>query len=169
MEITIRNFEEKDISSITEIINHNILHSTSLYDYNIRTEKQQLDLLKEKIEKGFPVIVAEVNNMVVGFGYYGGFRAREAYQYTVEHSVYVNKDYTNKGIGNLLLPELIKRAKKQNLHTMIGVIDSENVGSIKFHEKHGFKVVATIPETGFKFNRWLNSVFVQLILDTENK
>lgn len=82
MEITIRNFEEKDISSITEIINHNILHFTSLYDYNIRTEKQQLDLLKEKIEKGFPVIVAELNNMVVGFGYYGGFRAREAYQYT---------------------------------------------------------------------------------------
>lgn len=165
MEVTIRDFEEKDVKAITAIINHNILYSTSLYDYNTRTDEMQLELLRDKLKKGFPVIVAFVDETVVGFGYYGDFRAREAYQYTVEHSVYVNNDFTKNGIGKLLLLELISRAKKQNLHTMIGVIDSENTESIEFHKKHGFKVIATIPETGFKFNRWLNSVFVQLILE----
>ncbi|HLP64821.1 GNAT family N-acetyltransferase [Flavobacterium sp.] len=164
MEISIRNYRNEDVAAILEIINYNILNSTALYDYNIRTTDQQLAIFDDKLKKGFPVIVAESNNEVVGFGFYSEFRFREAYKFTVEHSVYAHQNHVGKGIGKLILTELVELAKAQNLHTMIGVIDSENTSSIEFHEKFGFKVVAVIKETGFKFDRWLHSVFVQKML-----
>lgn len=165
MKIAIRPYQTEDTQAILDIINYNILHSTALYDYNIRTYEQQKAILDDKLAKNFPVIVAEANGQVVGFGMYSEFRFREAYKFTVEHSVYVANDYHGKGIGNLLLAELITLAKAQKLHTMIAVIDAENQGSVSFHEKFGFKTVGIIKESGYKFNRWLHSVFMQLILD----
>ena len=76
----------------------------------------------------------------------------------------MSSDLLGKGIGKLLLSELIRLAKAQNLHTMIGVIDSENSNSIDFHKKFGFEEVGFIKESGYKFDRWLHSVFVQKIL-----
>ena len=165
MKIAIRPYQTEDAQAILDIINYNILHSTALYDYNIRTYEQQKAILDDKLAKNFPVIVAEANGQVVGFGMYSEFRFREAYKFTVEHSVYVANDYHGKGIGNLLLAELITLAKVQKLHTMIAVIDAENQGSVSFHEKFGFKTVGIIKESGYKFNRWLHSVFMQLILE----
>mgnify|MGYP003615297193 FL=1 len=165
MKIAIRPYQTEDAQAILDIINYNILHSTALYDYNIRTYEQQKAILDDKLAKKFPVIVAEANGQVVGFGMYSEFRFREAYKFTVEHSVYVANDYHGKGIGNLLLAELITLAKVQKLHTMIAVIDAENQGSVSFHEKFGFKTVGIIKESGYKFNRWLHSVFMQLILE----
>ena len=164
MEIKIRDYQIQDCKAIIEIINDAILNSTALYDYNIRTLNTQEAIFEEKLQKGFPVIVAEMNNEVVGFGYYSEFRFREAYKFTVEHSVYANKNAIGKGIGKLLLNELIERAKKQNLNTMIGVIDSENTNSIDFHKKFGFEEVGFIKESGYKFDRWLHSVIVQKML-----
>ena len=163
MAINIRPYKTDDTQAILAIINHNILHSTSLYDYNIRSYEQQKTILEEKINKNFPVIVAELDGIVVGFGMYSEFRFREAYQFTVEHSVYVNEDFQSKGIGKQLLQELINLARKQKIHTMIGVIDSENQGSVVFHEKFGFKTVGIIKESGYKFDRWLDSVLMQLL------
>jgi len=165
MKIAIRPYQTQDTQAILDITNYNILHSTALYDYNIRTYEQQKAILDDKLAKNFPVIVAEANGQVVGFGMYSEFRFREAYKFTVEHSVYVANDYHGKGIGNLLLAELITLAKAQKLHTMIAVIDAENQGSVLFHEKFGFKTVGIIKESGYKFNRWLHSVFMQLILE----
>jgi L-amino acid N-acyltransferase YncA len=165
MEIKIRAYKTEDTQAILDIINYNILNSTALYDYNIRSFEQQKAILEEKITKEFPVIIAELGGIVVGFGMYSEFRFREAYKFTVEHSVYVNNDFHGKGIGKILLQELIQLAKKQGLHTMIGVIDAENQSSVVFHEKFGFKTVGIIKESGFKFDRWLHSVFVQLILE----
>lgn len=165
MKIQIRPYQTEDTQAILDIINHNILHSTALYDYKIRSYEKQQNILEEKINKNFPVIVAEMDGQVVGFGMYSEFRFREAYKFTVEHSVYVNKDFNGKGIGKLLLQELISLAKKQKLHTMIAVIDAENQSSVKFHEKFGFKTVGIIKESGYKFDRWLDSVFMQLILE----
>jgi phosphinothricin acetyltransferase len=162
--MTIRPYKTEDTQAILEIINHNILHSTSLYDYSVRTIEQQKAILEEKIKKGFPVIVAEKEGEILGFGMYSEFRFREAYQFTVEHSVYVAANHLGKGIGKRLLSELIVLAKAQKLHTMIGVIDSENQSSISFHEKYGFKTVGIIKESGYKFDRWLDSVFMQLLL-----
>jgi phosphinothricin acetyltransferase len=163
MAINIRPYKTDDTQAILAIINHNILHSTSLYDYNIRSYEQQKTILEEKINKNFPVIVAELDGIVVGFGMYSEFRFREAYQFTVEHSVYVSEDFHGKGIGKQLLQELINLARKQKIHTMIGVIDSENQGSVVFHEKFGFKTVGIIKESGYKFDRWLDSVLMQLL------
>ena len=163
MAIKIRPYKTVDTQSILDIINHNILHSTSLYDYNIRSYEQQKTILEEKIKKNFPVIVAELDGIVVGFGMYSEFRFREAYQFTVEHSVYVSEDFHGNGVGKQLLQELINLARKQKIHTMIGVIDSENQGSVVFHEKFGFKTVGIIKESGYKFDRWLDSVLMQLL------
>jgi L-amino acid N-acyltransferase len=165
MAITIRKSTTEDIPSVLEIVNHEIVHSTSIWDYEIRTLEQQMTIYNDKKDKNFPFIVAEKNGQIVGFGTYGSFRFKEGYKFTVEHSVYVHKDFTGNGIGSLLLKELIELAKLQKLHTMIGVIDAENMGSISFHERMGFKTVGHIKETGFKFGRWLDSVFVQLILE----
>ncbi len=165
MAIIIRKYQKSDATAILDIINYNILNATALYDYTIRSLEQQESILESKIQSGFPVIIAENNGEVVGFGMYSEFRFREAYKFTVEHSVYVNQTNQGLGIGKLLLTELIQLAKKQGLHTMIGVIDAENQNSIAFHHQFGFKTVGIIKESGFKFGRWLDSVFVQLILD----
>lgn len=164
MEIKIRPYKVEDTQTILEIINYNILNSTALYDYKPRTIENQLAIFEEKLKKGFPIIVAIENEVVVGFGYYSEFRFREAYKFTVEHSVYAHPNHIGKGIGKLLLEELIQLAKAQNLHTMIGVIDSENQNSIAFHEKFGFEIVGNIKESGYKFERWLHSIIVQKML-----
>jgi L-amino acid N-acyltransferase len=165
MGITLRKYQQSDAIAILDIINYNILNATALYDYTIRTLEQQEAILETKLQSGFPVIVTENNGEVVGFGMYAEFRFREAYKFTVEHSVYVSHKHQGLGIGKLLLTELIQLAKQQGLHTMIGVIDAENQNSINFHHQFGFKTVGIIKESGFKFNRWLDSVFVQLILE----
>ena len=165
MKITLRAYKIEDTQAILDIINFNILNSTALYDYNIRTLEQQQNILNDKIGKNFPVIVAELDGTVIGFGMYSEFRFREAYKFTIEHSVYVSENHHGQGIGKLLLQELIQLAKNQKLHTMIAVIDAENQSSVEFHEKFGFKTVGIIKESGYKFDRWLHSVFMQLILE----
>lgn len=160
----IRSYQIEDATAILEIINFNILNSTALYDYKIRSLENQIAIFEDKLQKGFPIIVAIENDVVVGFGYYSEFRFREAYKFTVEHSVYVHNDFHGNGIGKLLMQHLIELAKKQNLHTMIGVVDSENTNSIAFHEQFRFEKAGFIKESGYKFDRWLHSVFMQKML-----
>ena len=164
MATTIRLYQPADLATIVEIINFNILNATSLYDYNTRTLEQQQNIFDDKLSKNFPIIVAEIDGNIAGFGMYAEFRFKEAYQFTVEHSVYVDQKKQGIGVGKLLLNELIIIAKKQEKHTMIGVIDSENQSSIRFHEQFGFEIVGTIKESGYKFDRWLHSVIVQKML-----
>ena len=160
----IRHYQIEDTLAILDIVNHNILNSTALYDYKPRTLENQIAIFEEKLKKGFPIIVAVDNETLVGFGYYSEFRFREAYKFTVEHSVYAHPNHIGKGIGKLILENLINLAKLQKLHTMIGVIDAENQSSIEFHKKFGFEIAGTIKDSGFKFDRWLHSVFMQKIL-----
>lgn len=164
MEIKIRPYRTEDVQAILEIINYNILNSTALYDYEPRSLETQIAIFDDKLKKEFPIIVATENEIVVGFGYYSEFRFREAYKFTVEHSVYAHPNHIGKGIGKLIMENLLNLAKTQKLHTMIGVIDSENQSSIDFHKKFGFEIVGNIKESGFKFDRWLHSVFMQKML-----
>lgn len=164
MEIKIRPYRAEDVQAILDIINYNILNSTALYDYEPRSLENQIAIFDDKLKKGFPIIVATENEVVVGFGYYSEFRFREAYKFTVEHSVYAHPNHIGKGTGKLIMESLIDLAKAQKLHTMIGVIDSENQSSIDFHEKFGFEIVGTIKDSGFKFDRWLHSVFMQKMI-----
>ena len=164
MEITIRNAKEDDLHAILDIVNYSILHSTANYNYTIQHIEDQKKWFAEKQSKNFPIIVACDKDVVVGFGSYGTFREKTGYQFTVEHSVYVSEKYIGKKIGKLLLENLIQLAKSEGYHTMIGVIDAENKGSIIFHEKFGFVITGTMKEVAYKFDRWLDLVFMQLLL-----
>jgi L-amino acid N-acyltransferase YncA len=165
MEINIRPYQISDTNAILAIINHTIINSTALYDYHPRSLEQQIAIFEEKLSKNFPIIVATLQDEVVGFGYYSEFRLREAYKFTVEHSVYVATTHIGKGIGKAIMQRLIAIAREQKIHTMVGVIDSENQSSVEFHERFGFKTVGIIKESGYKFDRWLHSIFMQLVLD----
>lgn len=162
--LQLRPYTPADAEGIVAILNYYIANSTAIYDYELRTVAQQQAMFNEKLEKGFPIIVATIENRLVGFGYYSEFRFRAAYRFTVEHSVYVLPNEHGNGIGKALMEALITRAKAQNLHTMIGVIDAENQESIAFHERMGFDTVGIIRESGYKFDRWLHSVLLQLFI-----
>jgi len=161
---TIRQATENDVKGILEIVNHAILHTTANYNYEPQSFEIQMEWFRQKQAHDFPVIVAEFENQVVGFGAYGTFREKIGYQFTVEHSVYVSDAFIGKGIGKLLLAELISLAEKQNLRTMIGAIDAENSDSIAFHEKFGFTKCGIIKDAAFKFDRWLDLQLMQLLL-----
>jgi L-amino acid N-acyltransferase len=161
----IRFYKDEDAPEILSIVNHAILNTTAIYDYEPRSLESQIALLHEKINQGFPVFVATWNEKVVGFALYGTFRPKKAYQFTVEHSVYVAENCIGKGIGKLLMEQLIVQAKKDKIHCMVGVVDAENKESLLFHQKFGFTVSGTLKESGYKFNRWLDSVIVQLIIE----
>ena len=163
--VSLRPATLNDVPGILAIMNHNILHSTAVYDYDPKNVQEIEAWFQEKQEAGWPVIVADENGSVVGYGTYGTFRYKQGYRFTVEHSVYVAESYAGKGIGKLLLSELITIAKASGYHTMIGGIDAQNTASIAFHKKFGFKEAGTIKEAGFKFGRWLDVTFMQLMLD----
>ncbi|KAB1158239.1 GNAT family N-acetyltransferase [Flavobacterium luteum] len=164
MNVTIKSATTNDLPAILAIVNYSILHTTSNYNYDIQTIEIQKQWFTAKKTQNFPVIVAKINGQTIGYGTYGTFREKIGYQFTVEHSVYVSENYIGKGIGKLLLNELIQLAKTNGYHTMIGAIDADNSGSIAFHKKFGFKECGIIKEAGFKFGKWLDLLFMQLIL-----
>lgn len=152
------------LSEILAIVNHNILHSTALYDYDVKPQEYINTWYADKQSAGWPVIVAVENETVIGYGTYGPFRFKDGYKFTVEHSVYVADGHSGKGIGGQLLEELIRLATEQDYHTMIGGIDAGNASSIAFHKKYGFTEAGLLKETGFKFGRWLDLLFMQKML-----
>lgn len=161
----IRPASIEDVPGILEIVNYEIEHSTVLYEYEPRTLFQQTEWFNGKQNADWPVLVAELDGKIAGFGTYGPFRSRAAYQKSIEHSVYVHKDFRGKTIGYKLMLELIQVARFNQFHTMIAGIDSSNQGSIEFHRKFGFQIVGTFEEVGFKFDKWLNVTFMQLLLE----
>jgi len=164
MEIQIRKAVAAHIQSILDIVNHAILHTTANYNYDPQTLEVQQQWFEHKTAQQFPVIVAVYEDKVIGFGSYGTFREKIGYQYTVEHSVYVDDHFIGKGVGKQLLAELIRLAKAQGLRVMIGAIDAENTDSIAFHRKFGFTECGIVKDAAFKFNRWLDLQLMQLIL-----
>ena len=100
----------------------------------------------------------------LGFSSIGPFRAWAAYKYSVENSVYVAAEARGKGIGKLLIPPLIEAAKKLELHTIIAGVDATNEASLRLHKSFGFEEVAHFKEVGWKFERWLDLKFLQLIV-----
>ena len=158
-----------DVEAIRGIFNHAIIHTTAVYSYKPYTSAMMLDWFNDKQSKNLPLLVFVVDEIVVAFATYGAFRLRPAYQFTAEHSVYVHHNFRKRGIAKQLMIRLIEIAKSNQIHSLIGGIDAENVGSADFHINLGFKEVALIKEVGYKFNRWLDLKFFQLILDTDNR
>lgn len=158
---------EAQAPEILAIFNDAIVNSTALYDYKPRTPADMETWWATKRAGGFPVIGAfDATGALVGFGSFGAFRAFPAYKYTVEHSVYVRADQRGNGIGRRLLEAVIEAATRAERHTLIGVIDAQNAASLRLHESLGFKSCGRLREAGFKFGRWLDVEFYQLILPT---
>ena len=152
---------------ILAIFNEAIAHSTTLYDYKPRTIEMMAEWFEAKRKGTYPVIGAENDSgELMGFTSYGSFRAWPAYKYTVEHSVYVDARFRGRGIGKRLLKEIISEAQGQNYHVLVGCIDAANSASVRLHEAAGFAYCGTIRQAGFKFGRWLDLLFYQLILST---
>jgi L-amino acid N-acyltransferase YncA len=162
--IRVRNAIPNDLPQLLDIYNDIIVHTTAVYDYEPHTLFMREQWFETKKQQGFPVFVAEEGDRVVGFSSIGPFRAWAAYKYSVENSVYVAASVRGKGIGKLLIPPLIDGAKKMGMHTIIAGIDAANEASIKLHTNFGFKEVAHFKEVGWKFERWLDLKFLQLIL-----
>jgi len=152
--------------SILAIFNEAIANSTALYDYQPRPPESMTGWFDVKEKRAFPVVGVVENGQLLAFGSYGTFRAWPAYKYSVEHSVYVEKSHRGRGLGKLVLAELIRRAQRQNYHCLIAGIDSANQVSIRLHQALGFTECGTIRQAGFKFGRWLDLAFYQLLLAT---
>lgn len=160
----IREVERKDLNSILDIYNDAILNTTSVYSYDAQTIDEREAWYEKKVLAKEPIIVYVENDTVVGFATYGSFRNWPAYLYSIEHSIYVSKDYRGRGIASKLLKHLIQLAKDEGYRTMIAGIDASNNASVQLHRKWGFEHSGTLKNVGYKFDRWLDLAFYQLDL-----
>lgn len=159
--------EDAHAAAILAILNEAIAHSTALYDYAPRPPEAMAAWFATKRAHGFPVVGAvDASGKLLAFASWGTFRAFPAYKYTVEHSVYVHHEHRGQGLGKTLIAELIRRARAADLHALVGCIDASNQGSIALHERLGFTHSGTLQQVGFKFGRWLDAAFYQLLLNT---
>jgi L-amino acid N-acyltransferase len=163
--LSIRLASHADLPQILDIYNDIILHTTAVYDYEPHNLEMRRQWFDAKARDGYPIFVADENERVIGFSSFGPFRAWAAYAFSVENSVYVAKESRGKGIGRLLLSPLIDAAKNKKMHVMIASIDATNTASYRLHRSFGFEEVAHFREVGYKFGKWLDLKFLQLILD----
>lgn len=162
--------QARHAAAILDIFNDAILTSTALYDYQPRTLASMDDWFANKLKGNFPILGLEnAAGQLIAFGSYGTFRSFPAYKYTVEHSVYVHRDHRKQGLGLQIMQALIEAAQQNDLHAMIGAIDASNDVSRALHQRLGFQHVGTLPQVGFKFGRWLDLAFYQLLLSGPQK
>ena len=166
--VSVRDADERDVEAITALYNQYIATRTIEWTERPHTVEARRAWLEEKRAGDWPVLVAvSDDDDVVGVATYGDFRdsaVREGNRFTVEHTVHVHTSAAGRGVGRLLMEELIDRATSRGLHAIIGAIDGENPASIGFHERLGFVEVGRLPEIGRKFDRWLDLVLIQRML-----
>lgn len=162
----VRPATEDDLPGILAIHNDAIRNTTAIWiDAPVELEDRRA-WLREHGRRGFPVLVAVDAGDVMGIASYGDFNPRDGYRYTVENSIYVRADLRGRGLGTLMMPPLIAEARKAGKHTMIAAIEAGNDASIRLHARFGFRKAAHLPEVGRKFDRWLDLVLMQLMLDS---
>jgi L-amino acid N-acyltransferase len=164
--LQIREAHINDLPVLLSIYNEAILNTTATFDL----EPESLEKRKKWFSKygdKYPLIVAEWEGKVVGYGSLSPFREKPAFNPTTELSIYIDSNARGLGIGTALMSELIKRAKEHGFHTMIGGITAGNEGSIALHKKFGFTLAGHFKEVGYKFNDWQDVLFYQLTLPTE--
>jgi len=162
--ITIRDATIDDAPELLTIYNDIILNTTAVWHEEPHTIAMRQQWLADKATDRFPVFVAEEDNKIIGFSTIGAFRPWFGYRFTVENSVYVASASRGKGVAKLLLPPLIDASKKLGLHAIVAGIEASNEASIALHQKFGFVEVAHFKQVGFKFGRWLDLNFLELIV-----
>ena len=155
-----------DSEAVAEIYGYHVAHGTASFEIVPPTAEEMRERFEKLLEKGFPILIAcNDEGTILGYAYCGTYKERAAYNGTVEDSIYVRHDSTARGIGLILLDALIAEAKKRGYLQMMAVIgDSDNQGSIRLHDKAGFRMIGTATNIGFKFNRFLDVVYMQLDL-----
>ena len=155
--MTIRKAERKDIEALLEIYNYEVLHGVSTLDINAKTIEQWTEWFEKHNIKNHPLIVCEEEGTVLGYSTLSSYREKEAYASTVELSIYVHPQHRGKGVGSVLMSEIIAMAKTdETVHTVVSVITSGNAASERLHEKFGFTFSGTIREVGMKFGKYLD-------------
>jgi phosphinothricin acetyltransferase len=164
--ISIRDANQTDLPQILGIYNDVIEQTTAVFSYSKHTIEMRTEWFQSRQQGNFPIYVAEYENEILGFSSYGPFRTWPAYQYTVENSIYVAKSHRGRGISKLLMKPLIEQAIRQQYHVIIAGIEASNQISIRIHESFGFTEVAHFKEVGYKFGKWLDLKFLELVLHT---
>ena len=161
-DISIRAASPADIPAITQIYAHAVRHGTASFELEPPDEAEMAARLQALLKGRYPYLVAESGGAVVGYAYAGPYRARPAYRFSVENSVYVAPEAHRRGIGRVLLEALIADCETRGYRLMIAVIgDSAQAPSIELHRAAGFKLVGAFEGVGYKFDRWLDTVLMQ--------
>lgn len=160
----LRPFQWADVPAITAIYNHYVEHSTATFDTELASEHKMADKFGTMLDLGHPTVVVEGSDGVLGYGYASTFRPRPAYRFTCEETVYLHKDAVGKGLGKVLLGEIVTQARAHGFKQMIGIITAENANSVALHERLGFHQAGHYTAVGLKFDRWLDIVHLQLTL-----
>jgi L-amino acid N-acyltransferase len=163
MDITIRRAAESDAGAINIIYNHYVRNSTCTYQEDPDFLEDRRQWLRAHDDQ-HPVIVAETDGQIIGWGSLSTFHPRSAYRHTVENSVYVHHEHHRRGVGSLLLKELIDRAREEKHRAIIAGIDADQAASVALHTKFGFEKVGHFKQVGFKFGRWLDVIYMELLL-----
>ncbi|MCX6419737.1 MAG: GNAT family N-acetyltransferase [Actinobacteria bacterium] len=150
-----------DISAITDIYNEVILKTNAIYRESQVNPDDRVKWFNQRVDSGYPVIVAEINGEIVGYGAFNDFRFGEGYSGTVEHSLHVKSENRGNGVGGVIMAELLAIALKQNRKIMVAGIDSENTRSIEFHKRFGFIETARMPGVAIKHEKRLTLVLMQ--------
>jgi phosphinothricin acetyltransferase len=165
--VRVREAVPSDVPAICALFNALVPTSTVAWRDHPTSEAEQLAWLAERQAMGQPTLVADDGGAVVGYCCWTSFRGGDrfpGYRHTVEHTVHVRSDRQGRGIGRLLMTELVDRARIAGVHVMVAAIDGDNESSITFHAGLGFVEVGRLPQTGRKFERWLDLVLMQRII-----
>ena len=165
-----RPFKNEDINQVLNIYNFHIINGLSNFEEKPYTYDNFLKLTKDVISSELPFIVSIMEEKIIGFAYLNKFRDKSGYKHTFENSIYVDNDYIGKGIGSLLLKNLINKAKKNSkIKTIIAVIGKKNSSiSVKIHQNNGFDIVGTLKKVGYKKKQWLDVIYMQKTLNEKN-
>ncbi|MSU20792.1 MAG: N-acetyltransferase family protein [Pedosphaera sp.] len=161
----IRSATYDDLPGVLEIYNDAVLNTTATYDYEPRTLEHRIAWFEDHVRHNYPVFVA-VNDdgRIIGWSALNRYHDRLGYRFTTENSVYVAADQRGQGIGKSLMPPLIEGARERGLHVLLAAIDAQNEVSIRLHAGFGFQRVGCFKQVGFKFGRWLDVVYMELLL-----
>jgi phosphinothricin acetyltransferase len=161
----IRPGTEADLPRITAIYAHHVLNGTGTFETTPPSEEDMAARRLDVINKGLPYLVLEDASGVTGFAYCNWFKPRPAYRFSAEDSIYLAAEAAGKGLGRLLLQELMAQAERCGVRKLIAVIgDSDNKGSVGVHRASGFRHVGTLTSCGWKFDRWLDVVMMECAL-----
>lgn len=160
----IRNININDAKEISEIYNYYIKNTIITFEENPVSETEMAERIKSQ-KPNLPWIVFEENNEIIGYAYASEWKSRCAYKFSIESTVYLKTNKTRKGIGSILYKELINQIKQSDIHAIFAGIALPNEASIALHEKLGFNKVAHFKEVGYKFNKWIDVGYWELVLD----